>query len=144
MRRNGRAGRKRPTHALSGSAGSSPVLRDNAEYGRINRLDLRNRTVIFCRFESGFRAITERSAVGSAPALGAGCRVFKSPRSDQQNRKGKAFAEDLPSGKATVFDAVIRRFKSGILCHGRSGRETFPPLCGLYGTGRSPPFSGTA
>ena len=91
MRRNGRAGRKRPTHALSGSAGSSLVL----------------------------RTITGRSAVGSAPALGAGCRVFKSPRSDQKNRNGKDFAEVSPSGKATVFDAVIRRFEPANLCHGR-------------------------
>ena len=33
------------------------------------------------------KSITGISAVGSAPALGAGCREFESPISDQKTRK---------------------------------------------------------
>ena len=54
------------------------------------------------------------SAVGSAPALGAGCREFESPHSDQNSVKSFDFAEfffifvakytqTLPGGKTCFF-----------------------------------------
>ena len=48
----------------------------------------------------------ERSSVGRAPVCGTGCRGFESHRSPHIGMS--------PSGKATDFDSVMRRFES---CH---------------------------